>query len=62
MAKALKSKFLSRKFLMAVGTVAFAVLGWVTGQLEPQQAIKIIATIVGGYLGVEGLIDLKTAR
>lgn len=58
----MNKKFLSRKFLMTLGTIAFAILGWITGQLEPVQAMKIIAGIVGGYLGIEGLIDFKATK
>ncbi|MCD6568875.1 hypothetical protein J7K70_01870 [bacterium] len=54
-------KLKSRKFWLTVAGVLFGVTGWIIGNLEPLQAMQIIAKTIGVYLGVEGLIDFAKA-
>lgn len=50
-------RFTSRKFLLTVATVAFAVLGFLIGQFDLEQAAVIAQTAVIAYLVAEGAVD-----
>lgn len=50
-------KYGSRKFLMALGSMASTFVLALTGNIDPGQAASTVATIAIGYIGVEGLID-----
>jgi len=52
--------FLSRKFLLAVAAVVFAVLGALTGHLSYDQAADVVKLAVAAYLGAEGAADVVT--
>ena len=58
----LKDKLKSRKFWMTVATVAYAILGAITGNLEWLQACKIVLTAVGIYTGAEALVDIARSK
>jgi len=54
----LKDKLKSRKFWLTIATIVFAITGWVTGNIDPLEAMKMILTAVGIYNGAEALTDV----
>ena len=55
------SQLTSRKFLLTVATVVFAVAGVLSGHLTYDQAANIIQVAVGAYLAAEGATDALSA-
>lgn len=51
-------RFTSRKFLLALAAVVFAVTGVLTGHLSYDQAADIIRNAVAAYLIAEGAVDV----
>jgi len=58
----LKDKLKSRKFWLTVCTIIFAITGWITGRIEPLEAMKIILIAVGVYNGAEALTDMAHGK
>ena len=54
----LKDKLKSRKFWLTIATIVFAITGWITGNIDPLSAMKIILAAVGIYNGAEALTDM----
>jgi len=50
--------FLSRKFLLATGSIVFFILGGVIGKFDWQVVADGIKLIALGYIGVEGGADI----
>lgn len=55
------SNLTSRKFLLTVVAIVFAVSGVVSGHLTYDQAANIIQVAVGAYLAAEGATDAMSA-
>jgi len=51
-------KITSRKFIMAVFTVIFALSGWIIGKIELMAALKIILIALGIYTVGEASVDV----
>jgi len=58
----IKDKLKSRKFWLTVATVIFAITGWITGNIEPLEAMKIILAAVGIYNGAEAIVDYSRQK
>jgi len=58
----LKDKLKSRKFWLTIATIVFAITGWITGNIDPLSAMKIILAAVGVYNGVEALTDMTHGK
>jgi len=54
------ARLTSRKFLLTVGVVAFAVIGVITGQLTYDAAAEAVRNAVVAYLVAEGAPDFVT--
>ncbi|OPZ83917.1 MAG: hypothetical protein BWY76_02066 [bacterium ADurb.Bin429] len=52
-------KFTSRKFLLTLGVVMVAVGGALTGEITWSQTVWATVTAVLGYVGIEGVRDIK---
>jgi len=55
-------KYKSRKFQLAVSAVLIALGSAIGGQIEWSQAITAIVFAVLGYIGVEGIADIKATK
>lgn len=53
----LKARLTSRKFLMALGVIAFAFLGYATGQMTFDAAITTAKEAAFAYVASEGFGD-----
>ncbi len=53
------NKFLSRKFLLALGVMLTALGAALTGEQTWTQAIWQMVTAALAYIGVEGALDMK---
>jgi len=52
-----KEKLKSRKLWLVIITIIYATSGWIIDQLTAYQAVKLILSAVGIYVGTEGIID-----
>ena len=52
--------FLSRKFLLALGGIVFYILGGTLGHFDWNTVANAVWIIIAGYIGVEGLADIKS--
>ena len=52
----------SRKFLSMVGAVLIACGSALAGQIEWSQAVWAVLLAVLGYMGVEGIADIKATK
>jgi len=53
----LKSRLTSRKFLLAIGVIVFAVLGYATGQMSFDAAMTAARDAAFAYIASEGFGD-----
>ena len=54
-------KFTSRKFLLTLGAVMVAVGSALSGEITWSQTVWATVTAVLGYVGIEGVRDIKAA-
>lgn len=55
------SRFTSRKFLLALAGIVYAIAGVASGHLTYDQAAQVIQVTVGAYLAAEGITDAASA-